>query len=196
MPLDLSRPAALLGAVRRQVLRRRRPLAARAGRGRRRVRPGRRPRRPAAPTVAGRRRRARPAGRRGARRRRPDDRGVRARHRCPPGWPTQAAGRVLAAPLTRGQPLTEVALVGPAMTGDRDRPARRAGAPARRRRGRAAAGRRRGRPGRHRPAGRRAPRRSPTARVVLALPARRRGDRAGRGCPGGWWCSGVDRRRR
>ena len=38
----------------------------------------------------------------------------------PDGLAPAAPGRVLAAPLTRGQPVTEVALVGPAMTGDRD----------------------------------------------------------------------------
>ncbi|MEO9323306.1 SAF domain-containing protein [Nocardioides sp. C4-1] len=38
----------------------------------------------------------------------------------PDGLASSAEGRVLAAPLTRGQPLTDVALVGPAMTGDRD----------------------------------------------------------------------------
>ncbi|MFB9312727.1 SAF domain-containing protein [Nocardioides plantarum] len=120
MPLDLSRPAALLGVVRRQVLRRRRLLAAVL----------------TAVAVAS----GLAATTRGPTASVPV---VVAAHDLPAGEvldaddlttvafapasvpegrvdrPAEVSGRVLAAPLTRGAPLTEVALVGPAMTGNR-----------------------------------------------------------------------------
>jgi Flp pilus assembly protein CpaB len=120
MPLDLSRPAAVLGGVRRQVLRRRRLLAAvltavavASGLAATAERP------PASvPVVVA--AHDLPAGEvLGA-----DDLAtvafapgsVPARLAGPS---TEVTGRVLAAPLTRGAPVTEVGLVGPAMTGDR-----------------------------------------------------------------------------
>ncbi|MDO9455342.1 SAF domain-containing protein [Nocardioides sp.] len=117
MPLDLSRPVALLGGLRRQVLRRRRLLAA----GLTAV--------AVASTLAATAEsspatvdvlvaaRDLPAGEV------LDDSDLAtvafAPGSVPAGLADHATGRVVAAPLTRGQPLTEVALVGPAMTGDR-----------------------------------------------------------------------------
>jgi len=120
MPLDLSRPTALLGALRRRVLRRRRLLAAGlaavavgSGLAATAERPP-----PSVPVVVA--ARDLPAGEvLGS-----DDLATVA---FAPGStpsrqvdsPGEAAGRVLAAALPRGAPLTEVALVGPAMTGSR-----------------------------------------------------------------------------
>lgn len=117
MPLDLSRPAALLAGVRRQVLRRRRPLAAllaavavASGLSATST--------PAATTVSVTvAARDLPTGELLG----PDDltTAAFAPGSVPAGLAGDAVGGVLAAPLTRGQPLTDVALVGPAMTGGR-----------------------------------------------------------------------------
>ncbi|MCW2813844.1 MAG: hypothetical protein JWN84_1299 [Nocardioides sp.] len=117
MPLDLSRPARLLGSCRRHVLRRRRLLAAvltavavAAG-----LTATTRP--PAATVTVVVAARDLSAGEVLS----ADDlaRVAFAPGSVPAGLAADADGRVLAAPLTRGLPLTEVALVGPAMTGDR-----------------------------------------------------------------------------
>jgi Flp pilus assembly protein CpaB len=118
MPLDLTRLSDARSAVRRQVLRRRRPLAAlcagvavAAGLAATSA--------PVAPmtavVVAA---RDLPAGEALG----PDDLTTVdfAPGSVPAGLAGAADGRVLAAPLTRGQPVTEAALVGAAMTGGRD----------------------------------------------------------------------------
>ena len=117
MPLDLSRPAALLAGTRRHVLRRRRSLAAvlaavAVASGLAAASDP--PRATVAVVVAV---RDLPAGEVLG-----DDDVTTvafAPGSVPAGLALDPAGRVLAAPLPRGQPLTEVALVGPAMTGDR-----------------------------------------------------------------------------
>lgn len=117
MPVDLSRPVALLGDVRRHVLRRRRLLAAvlaavAVGSG---LAATSEPSPPTVAVVVA--SRDLPAGELLG----PDDLTTVAfaPGTAPGGLAPDVDGRVLAAPLTRGQPVTEVALVGPAMTGDR-----------------------------------------------------------------------------
>ncbi len=117
MSPDLSRPAALLGDVRRHVLRRRRLLAAAltaVAVGSALAATSDTPPSTVPVVVAS---RDLPAGEPlGA-----DDLTTAefAPGTAPDGLALDTGGRVLATPLTRGQPVTEVALVGPAMTGDR-----------------------------------------------------------------------------
>lgn len=117
MPVDLDRPAALLAALRRHVLRRRRLLAgvlAAVAVGSGLAATAQTP--PASvPVVVA--TRDLPAG---------EildaadlTRVAFAPRSVPSGLAGNATGRILATPITRGQPVIEVALVGPAMTGDR-----------------------------------------------------------------------------
>ncbi|WP_148613815.1 SAF domain-containing protein [Nocardioides rubriscoriae] len=117
MPVDLSRPTALLGDLRRRVLRRRRSLAALLTAVAVAATLAATSQAPPAsvPVVVA--ARDLPAGEVLG----PDDLTTVAFSpgTAPAGLTPAATGRVLAAPLTRGQPVTDVALVGPAMTGDR-----------------------------------------------------------------------------
>ena len=144
--------------------------------------------------VAGAHGRPRPPGRHHARRARPGVGRLRRPARRRTASPRDAVGRVLAAPVRAGEPVTDVRLVGAAARrgvpglGRHPRPA------ARRRHGRAAARRRPDRPGRgrssgrHRPGGRVRPDRrgaaaGPTTRRLRAAlpgpPGRARGTRGG-----------------
>lgn len=117
MPLDLARPTAVLGGVRRQVLRRRRLLAAllaavavASGLAATADEPPE-----TVPVVVA--AADLPAGQvLGT-----DDLTTVAfaPGSVPDGLVGDPSGRVLASPLTRGAPVAEVSLVGPAMTGDR-----------------------------------------------------------------------------